>query len=170
MIISLVVAVSQNNVIGRGGQLPWRLPADLAHFKNVTTNHHILMGRKTWDSIPKKPLPNRVNVVLSSQISLFGLVGGVEKNVKVVKSFDQAIESARDSGETELMVIGGERVFNEALPLSKKMYFTRVHAEISGDVFFPELDWKEWELVSSQRHAKDNNNEYDFSIEIYLRK
>eukprot|EP00026_Physarum_polycephalum_P014815 Phypoly_transcript_15374.p1 GENE.Phypoly_transcript_15374~~Phypoly_transcript_15374.p1 ORF type:complete len:168 (+),score=18.63 Phypoly_transcript_15374:308-811(+) len=167
MILSLVVAASQNNVIGRGGQLPWRLPAELAHFRNVTTNHHILMGRKTWDSIPKKPLPNRVSIVLTSQDSI-----GMEESesLKLVKSLDQGIDFAKHSGETELMIIGGEGVFKQALPLCNKMYFTRVHANVEGDVFFPEIEWDQWQLLSSQRHTKDSDNEHDFSIEIYQRK
>jgi len=166
MLVSFVVAVSQNNVIGRSQQIPWRLPAELASFKKITLGHHILMGRKTWDSIGR-PLPNRVSIVVTSQDRL-----GTEesKDLKLVHSTQEGIDFARQQGEKELMVIGGAEIYAQALGMADKMYFTRVNATVEGDTFFPPVDWSQWGLVDSQEYKKDENNAHDFSVETYERR
>lgn len=168
MLVSFVVAVSQNNVIGKCQQIPWRLPADLAAFKKTTINHHILMGRKTWDSIGR-PLPDRVSIVVTSHEKLGAAEEG--KNLKLVHSVDEGIDYAKIHGEKELMVIGGAEIYAQALLKANKMYFTRVHATIDGaDTFFPLVDWSQWKLTNTEEHKKDSNNEYDFTIETYERQ
>ena len=136
MKISLVVAVADNLAIGREGNLLWRLPKDMQYFKEVTWGHHVLMGRKTWESIPSKyrPLPGRVNVVISRSNDF------VAEGCKVVKSVEEGIEFARLSGELELMVIGGGEIYRQTLIMADKIYLTKVHHTfIDADVFFPEI-------------------------------
>ena len=156
--ISIIVAASTNNVIGAKGDLPWRLSDDLKHFKAVTMGKPIVMGRKTWDSIGR-PLPGRQNIVITRQESLRA------EGCDVVASVEEAIKVAGDVDE--IMVIGGSQVYELALPFAKRIYLTRVHADVEGDAFFPELDDGEWNLVSDECHRADERNEFDFSFRIY---
>ena len=156
--ISIIVATSENNVIGAKGDLPWRLSDDLKHFKAVTMGKPIVMGRKTWDSIGR-PLPGRQNIVITRQ------EGFRAEGCDVVASVEEAIKAAGDVDE--IMVIGGSQVYELALPFAKRIYLTRVHADVEGDAFFPELDDGEWNLVSDERHRADERNEFDFSFRIY---
>lgn len=161
MRITLIAAVSENGVIGRGNALPWHLPADLRRFKRLTTGHAVVMGRKTWESI-RRPLPNRRNIVISSS------AGFHPTGATVVPSFDAAVEAVRDL--TELFAIGGSRVFEAALPLSDRLELTRVHARVPGDAFFPELDLSEWNLVAEEHHPADEEHAYPFSFLTYDRR
>lgn len=161
MRITLIAAVSENGVIGRGNALPWHLPADLQRFKQLTLGHAVVMGRKTWESI-RRPLPHRRNIVLSSSPG-FHPVGAT-----VVPTFGAAIEAARDLAE--LFAIGGSRVFEVALPLTDRLEITRVHASVPGDAFFPKLDLSEWKLVAEERHPADEQHAHPYSFLTYDRR
>ncbi|MCQ2090805.1 MAG: dihydrofolate reductase [Fibrobacter sp.] len=162
MLISAIVAVSENNVIGRDGHLPWRLSADLKRFKAITTGHAIILGRKNYDDIGR-PLPNRTNYVLTRNAA-FEAPGCV-----VCSSLEKAIEAAAAAGETECFIIGGAAIYEAAMPLVKKMYVTRVLAEIEGDVFFPA--WGEgWHKVSEEQVPADEKNEYPTAYQVWTRE
>ena len=157
--ISIIVAASENNVIGREGELPWRLSDDLKHFKAITMGKPIVMGRKTWESIGR-PLPGRQNIVITRQ------AGFVAAGCDVVSSTAEAVTTAGDVAE--IMVIGGSDIYALFLPQAQRVYLTRVHAEVEGDAFFPALG-EEWHLVSDEAHTADAGNEYDVSFRIYER-
>jgi dihydrofolate reductase len=161
MRVTLIAAVSENGVIGRGNALPWHLPADLRRFKQLTTGHGVVMGRKTWESI-RRPLPHRRNIVISGSPG-FHPVGAI-----VVPSLDAALEAARDLAE--VFVIGGSRVFEAALPLAGRLELTRVHAQVPGDVYFPPLDLAEWKLIADQRYPADDRHVYPYSFLTYDRR
>lgn len=163
MRISLIVALAENGVIGRDGDLPWRLPDDLKRFKALTTGHHILMGRRTWESLPNA-LPDRVNIVLSRNES-FTPAGAV-----VFKSIHEAIDHARAAGETELFIIGGEAIYKLALPVAHRLYLTRVHASVEGDVRFPVFDQKRFRLIERTVHPADEKHPYAFTFETLERE
>lgn len=161
MLISAIVAVSENNVIGRDGHLPWHLSADLKRFKAITTGHSIVLGRKNYDDIGR-PLPNRVNYVLTRNPS-FEAPGCV-----VCGSLDAAIKTAAEAGETECLIIGGAAVYKEAMPLVKKLYLTRVLAQVDGDVLFPE--WGDgWRKVSEESFPADEKNDFATVFEVWER-
>jgi dihydrofolate reductase len=157
MVVSIIAAVAANGVIGRDGDLPWRLPADLRFFKHVTMGHHLIMGRKTWDSIGR-PLPGRTLVVLTRNPAL-ALPG-----VRVVHDLPAALAVARAAGDREAFVIGGADVFARALPLADRLYLTRVHAAVEGDVGFPAFDDRAWVEVAREDHAADEQHALAFSI------
>lgn len=153
--ISLVVAMARNGVIGRDNALPWRLPEDLKHFKAVTLGRPVLMGRKTFDSIGK-PLPGRTNLVLTRD-------GGWRADgVVVVHSVREALERAHDA--PELAGIGGADVFRMLLPLASRIYLTRIEAEIPGDTVFPPVDLSRWVELDSRKFAADERNAYDMTF------
>jgi dihydrofolate reductase len=159
--VELVVAVAENDVIGRANQLPWHLPADLRHFKALTMGHHILMGRKTYESIGKA-LPGRTNWVLSRAIALesSGFAPADAKLVRTVKEAQAAV-----GGESPLMVIGGAEVYRLCLPSARRIHLTLVHTEIKdGDTFF--ADWRrpEWVESSREHHEGDAKNAYAYSF------
>ena len=160
MNLSLIVAYSENRVIGRQGDLPWRLSANLQRFKKLTTGHHIIMGRKTYDSIGRL-LPGRTTVVITRNPEL-ALPGAV-----TVNGLTAALAAAAD--DPEPFVIGGAEIFAQALPLANKLYLTRVLAETDGDCYFPEIDWSEWQNLSKQAVAADAKNQFPHSFEIYER-
>ena len=163
MRISFIVAKSENNVIGRNNDLPWRLKEDLQNFKKITLGHHILMGRKTFESIGK-PLPGRMSLVISSEPK------PNSENVFWFNSIFRAIKQAERSGETELFIIGGEKIFKYALSLVDRIYLTEVKAKIEGDVFFPQLSLKNWKKVSEQEFVKSADNDFDFSFQVLDRR
>jgi dihydrofolate reductase len=159
---SLIVAAAENGVIGRRGELPWRLSADLQRFKSLTMGHAILMGRKTFESIGR-PLPGRRMIVFSRQADYR------VKGVEVVGSLKEGFRRAAEQGETETFVIGGAEIFREALPLADQLYLTRVLATVEGDAFFPPVDLTQWGLLSSESHAADGKNQYATKFEVYER-
>lgn len=159
MKISLILAASENDVIGKGNALPWRLPADLKFFKTVTLGKPIVMGRKTWESLGK-PLPDRTNIVMTR--GSLQLSGGV-----VVDSVAAAVRAAGDADE--LMVIGGADIFREFLPLAQRIYLTRVHAVIDGDVVFPLPGPAQWRELSRQDYPADERHAYPFSFIVLER-
>jgi dihydrofolate reductase len=162
MRLSLIVAVSENGIIGRGQELPWRLSSDLRRFKTLTMGHHIIMGRKTFASIGR-PLPGRTLVVITRQPNL------VAENATVVDSLAAAICIAQQQGDSEAFVIGGGEIYRQAIDIAERIYLTRVHALIDGDVYFPDVDWKAWRLVEESHHDADDKNEYDTTFQIFDR-
>ena len=160
MRVSIVVAVSENGVIGRDGGLPWHLGDDLRRFKRITMGHVLIMGRRTWESIGR-PLPGRQMVVVTRQADYQA------EGVATAASLDAAMQLAEAVGEYEALVIGGAEIYAAALPLAVRLYITRVHAEVDGDARFPEVDWSVWRRVSSERREADAKNDYPFSFEVY---
>jgi len=158
--VSIIAAIAENNVIGRDNALPWRLPADLKHFKALTTGHTIIMGRKTWESLGR-PLPNRVSIVVTRNPE-FEAPGAT-----VVSSLEMALEYCRE--EEEVFLIGGEAIFRQGLEIADRIYLTQVHATIEGDVFFPEGWMSRWQLTSEDCHSADEKNPHDFSFQIFER-
>jgi dihydrofolate reductase len=162
MIISLIVAADEKNGIGKNNQLLCHLSSDLKYFKQTTTGHHIVMGRKTYESVGK-PLPNRTNIVITrSQTTIEGCV--------VVNSLEAAIAYAKSNNEHELFITGGGVIFNLSLHAAHRIYLTRIHHTFDADVFLPELDLEDWEEVKNEKHSADEKNEYDYSFIVYQRK
>ena len=150
--IGIVAALDEQRVVGRGGELPWRLPADLRHFKAVTMGHPIIMGRLTYESIGK-PLPGRLNIVLSRQPA-YEAPGCV-----VAASLEQAFDEAGRHGAEWAMVIGGHSLFREALPLADALFLTVVHGQYEGDTYFPDFDGTQWKVVEREHRSADERNE-----------
>ena len=137
-VLSLIVAVSDNGVIGREGGLPWRLPEDLKWFKARTMGKPIIMGRKTWESFPKRPLPGRTNIIVTRQVSY------VAPDAVVAPSLDAALDLARRENPDEIMIIGGAQLYAQALGLVTRIYLTQVAVTVEGDAFFPAFDRSTW--------------------------
>jgi dihydrofolate reductase len=175
--LSLIVAASQNNIIGRNGELPWRLPADLAHFKRLTMGAAILMGRKTYDSIGR-PLPGRKSIVLTRDTAWRAIHDApLPEGLLVVDSLDMAIEvaialaaQAEVQNADEVFVIGGGEIYRLALPQADRVYLTRVHTTVEGDAAFPALDPTEWRLTSSEDHPADERNKHPCTFEVWERQ
>ena len=163
VIISHVVALSNNNVIGVNNSLPWNLKTDLAHFKNYTSNKIIVMGRKTYESIGR-PLPNRINLIVSNTIKE---VNGAE----LFKSTEDAINKAKElcinKNLDEIIIIGGGYLFRDTLSITNKLVLTKVDCNIEGDFFYPDIDLDEWEKLSSEYFKKYSDNYYDFTVITY---
>jgi dihydrofolate reductase len=150
-LISLIVAMAQNGVIGRGSALPWRLPADLKHFKELTLGKPILMGRKTYESIGR-PLPGRANLVLTRDPDWHAA------GVIAVHSVEEALRQTRTCDE--LVAIGGAEIYRLLLPLARRIYMTHVHADIAGDTYFPAFDPAQWDDLDCQTHPADERHAY----------
>ena len=163
MIISQIVAASINNVIGKNGGLPWKMPTDSAYFKEKTWGHHIVTGRRNYEA-EKKALPGRVNIVLTRNLD-FQINDGI-----VMQKLEDAIEFARKVGEKELFIVGGEEIYKLAMPFTDRIYLTRIHAEVDGDTFYPEIDHKIWRHVSVDKRKSDDENLFDFDFIVYERK
>ena len=164
-IISHVVALSNNNVIGVNNDLPWNLKRDLLHFKEYTTNKIIIMGRKTYESIGR-PLPNRINYVVSTTIDkIEGAL--VFKSTK--DAINDAINYCNKKNEKEIVIIGGGFLFRDTLSMTNKLVLTKVDCDIAGDVFYPNIDFSEWKELNSESFSKDSNNDYDFIVSTYER-
>ncbi len=147
MILSLIVAVAENGVIGCDGRMPWHLREDLARFKRITTGHPVVMGRKTFESLGGRPLPNRTNIVVTRRAADFRVPDGVV----VVASPEEAFARYADSDE-ELFVIGGGEIYRQTMPLADKLYLTRIAARPEGDTYFPEVRPEEWREVWREAH------------------
>jgi len=158
--LSLIVAISDNQIIGREGQLPWHLSADLQRFKQLTMGHHIVMGRKTYDSIGRQ-LPGRTSIVLTRQ-SDWAVEG-----VVTATDFESALTQAGD--DEEVFVIGGSQIYQLALPLVDRLYVTRVHATVQGDTYFPDITTDQWQLKQTDSFAADEKNDHDYSFLVYQR-
>ncbi len=158
--LSIVVAIAENRAIGKNNQLLWHLPADLKHFKQITSGHTIIMGRKTYDSIGK-PLPNRRNIVITRQSGL--QIEGVE----VVGSLEEAIALCK--AENEVFVIGGAEIYQTALPLTQKIYLTTIHESFEADAFFPEINANEWLETEKESHDPDEKNALGYTFSTLRR-
>ena len=154
--LSIIVAVSENGVIGKDNDLLWHLPDDLKHFKRTTRGHHVIMGRKTFESQGSRPLPKRTNIIVtrSPDYQADGCI--------VAHSLDEALGQVKE--DEEPFIIGGEKIYRMALPWVDRIYLTRVHATLEGDTFFPEPDMKEWQEVDRYYHEKDEKHAYAFSV------
>lgn len=161
--ISIVAAISDNNAIGKDQDLLWRMPADMRRFKDLTTGHAVIMGHKTFESLPKGPLPNRKNVVLTT-LPEAGFI-----NCFACESMHDALDICEK--EENIFILGGALVYRQALRIADKMYITRVHAEFKdADTFFPVVNWDLWEEVERQEFPADAKNAYPYTFLTYVRK
>ena len=160
--LTIIVAAAENDAIGKGNQLIWHLSDDLKRFKNLTNGHHIIMGRKTFESFPK-PLPNRTHVVITRQESYKAPVG-----VIVVNNLEDAIDASKN--DTQPFIIGGGEIYKQALTFADKIELTRVHENFEADTFFPKIDSNIWRETANTFHKKDENHDYEFSFITYHRK
>ncbi len=157
MIISLIVAIGKNNEIGKDNDMLCHLPADLKHFKEITSGHPVIMGRKTFESLPKGPLPNRRNIVISRNPEL--KIEGAE----VYPSLDQAMLKLID--EEEVFIIGGAQIYKQMLPDADKLYLTKIHTDFpDADTFFPSVNYSQWHEVSREPHPADDKHAYAFTF------
>jgi len=162
MILSVIVAIGKNNEIGKGNELLCYLPADLKHFKEITNGHTIIMGRKTFESLPKGPLPNRRNIVISRSKDL--KIEGAE----VYSSLDYAL--IKTMNEEEVFIIGGAQIYEQIFSDADKLYLTKIHADFSdADVFFPKINYHEWREISREVHLADEKHPYSFTFLEYER-
>lgn len=160
--LSIIVAVAANGAIGKDNDLLTYLPGDLKRFKELTSEHTILMGRKTWDSLPKKPLPKRKNIVITRDENYLA------EGAVLVNSIQGALDECDE--ERENFIIGGGEIYKMLLPQTTKLHLTRIHHDFEGDVFFPEVNFEEWSLVEKIDIAPEGDNPYAFSYETWERK
>ncbi len=154
MIVTIVVAIAEDNAIGNNNRLLWHLPADLKHFKNITTGHTVIMGRKTFDSVGK-PLPNRRNIIITRQhIEIEGC--------QVVSSLEDALTAS--SGEDEVFIVGGAEIYRQSIHLTDRIYLTIVHQKFEADTFFPEISYSEWTQTERTDHEPDEKNKFPYSF------
>jgi dihydrofolate reductase len=163
VIVSLLVAMDERRGIGKQGRLPWRLSTDLQRFRRLTMGHHVVVGRKTFESIGK-PLAGRRMIIVTRDPN-YKIAGCVTAH-----SIGEAIEMARGQGETELFICGGAEVYAGTLGLAERFYLTRVHAVCDADTFFPEFDRDDWVEQSSEPHAADQKNDYPFTFSVLVKK
>ena len=163
MIISSIVAVAKNRVIGSDNDIPWRLSTDLKYFKKQTSGHHIIMGRKSFLSIGK-PLPNRTNVIVTRDPYF------IASNCIVVHSIPEALEIAERNGEEEAFITGGGMIYEQTMDIVDRLYVTEVDAEPEGDVHFPEIDYSQWKLISEDPRQKGERDDHNFNFKVYERK
>ncbi len=164
MIVSLIVAASTNNAIGKNNQLLWHLPNDLKFFKNTTWAMPIAMGRKSFDSLGGKPLNGRLNIIITRQKDW------KHDGTVTVSSLDDAIFVAGAHHYKELFIGGGGEIYKEAMKMADRIYITRVHAEIEGDTFFPEINENKWQLVKNEDFAADGKHKYPYSFQLWEKK
>ena len=160
---TIIAAVSENNVIGVKGNIPWKIPEDIQRFKSLTLNHPVIMGRKTFESILKslgKPLPKRRNIVLSSHLE-------TQPGIYVARTMEEALSLAENQ---DSYIIGGEQIYKLFLPHTDRLKITRVHAHYDGDAFFPQVDWNEWELVDSKGRLSAGKINFFYSFLTYSRR
>jgi dihydrofolate reductase len=162
MTVALIVAVSSNGIIGRAGDLPWHLPADLRHFKRTTMGHHLILGRATWDEVGR-PLPGRTMIVVTRSPSF------APEGVLVAHSIEEALGLVGDDDEP--FIGGGAEIYRQALDadLVDRLYLTRIHAHVDGDTHFPAVDWERWLLADRIDHPADEKNPFAYSFERYDR-
>lgn len=163
MILSQVVAAAENNAIGKNNQLLWSLPNDSKFFKNTTWGMPVIMGRKTFESLGK-PLAGRTNIVITSQPD-WKAEGAI-----VVHDINEAITAAAGTDAKESFIIGGGTIYKQTLPITQRVYLTRVHTSIEGDAFFPEMNKADWELLSQLDFKKDEKHAYDYSFQVWQRR
>jgi dihydrofolate reductase len=164
MIISMVVAAADNNVIGKDNRLLWRLPNDMAFFKNVTWGMPVIMGRKTFQSLGQ-PLNGRTNIVITTNKNF-----SPGKDVIAANSIDEAVEAAGSTDAKECYIIGGGEIYRQSMAKADRIYMTRVHASPRGDTYFPTINESEWQKVSSSPFEADDRHAYSYTFEIWQRK
>lgn len=160
--IAAIAAMAENRVIGLNNSMPWQMPADLKHFKTVTSGHPVIMGRKTFASIGR-PLPNRTNIILTRDENFSAT------NCLVVTQTDQALSLALELDQEEVFIIGGAEIYQHLMPAIQRIYLTIIHHTFEGDAFFPELNLQEWREVSREKHPADEKNNYDYSFVVMER-
>jgi len=162
MTISMIAALARNNVIGKANDLPWHLPDDMKFFMQTTKGHHVIMGRKNYESLPEKfrPLPNRVSIVVTRQVDYKA------PGCTVVHHLEDGVKLAEKNGEQELFIIGGSEIYKLAMPIADKLYLTEINADIEGDTFFPSFDKKLWNEVSRQHHPSDDRHQFSFDFVV----
>jgi dihydrofolate reductase len=165
MIVSAIAALSKNKVIGKNNDLPWRLPDDMKFFMETTKGHHVIMGRKNYDSLQDKfkPLPNRTNIVITRQKD-FKAPGCI-----VLNAVEPGLEIARKNSEEECFIIGGAEIYKLAMPYTTRLYMTEIDADIEGDTYFPDFKKEEWKEISRKHHPADERHKYAFDFVIYDR-
>jgi dihydrofolate reductase len=166
MIISLIVAASENNVIGKDNHLLWRLPNDMRFFKNTTWAMPVIMGRKTFESFSGSELPGRFNIVVTRQKELKNR----SDKVKIADNLNGAIALAKETDCKEIFVIGGGQIYAESMAIADNIYLTRFHTSLPGDTYFPSIDPSIWELESNVDFPADENHQYAYSFQVWLRK
>jgi len=161
MNISIIAAIAQNHVIGKQNKLLWHIPADLKRFKQLTTNHHIIMGRKTFESIGRV-LPNREHIVLTSQPNY------ATEHIRIATSLGAALQLV--TSDDEVFIIGGASVYQAALEVANKMYITHVHQSYDGDAYFPSVEWKDWKIEKEEQFLSRDKNKCLASFVVYVKK
>lgn len=160
MIISAIWAQTKNGVIGKNNRIPWHLPDDLKYFKRTTLGHHVITGRKNFESVGK-PLPGRTNIIVTRNrdyaISL----------CPVVHSVEEALSLAFEEGEKEVFIVGGGEIYRAALPYLHRLYMTLIDTELEGDVYFPEINWSKWAIIGQEDHPADEKHQYSFSFKVF---
>lgn len=163
MTLSIIVAASENNVIGINNHLPWHLPVDMKYFKDTTMGKPIVMGRKSFEELGRV-LPGRPNIMITRQPEY------AAEGLYVVPSLEAGIEKAKTFGTEEIFITGGGEIFKMALSIIDRLYLTRVHAEVTGDTYFPEFDPTGWKLVKNERHEKDEKHAYALTFQVWERE
>ena len=166
MIISLIVAASTNNVIGKDNKLLWHLPNDMKFFRNTTWGMPVIMGRKTYDALAGEPLPGRFNFVITRS----GEWDPQHEKVKVVVSLAAAVAAAGETDAKEVFVIGGGEIYHQSMAIADKIYMTRVHTIVEGDTYFPVIDEGQWQLTSNLDFPADEKHAYAYSFQVWERK
>ncbi len=159
--ITIIAAAGENNELGKNNDLVWHLPDDFKRFKQLTTGHHIIMGRKTFESFPK-PLPNRTHIVITRNQAY------QKEGITVVHTLQEALEIAKD--DPQPFIIGGGEIYSMAMAVSDKIELTRVHNSFDADTFFPEINPNNWQLIQEEFHPKDDKHGFDFSYLTYVKK
>ncbi|MEO1766054.1 dihydrofolate reductase [Thiobacter aerophilum] len=159
--VSIIAAMAANRVIGKGNRLPWHLPEDLQHFKTLTMGHHIVMGRKTYDSIGR-PLPGRTTVIVTRRPDY------AAPDCIAVNSIDAALSVCH--GDAEVFFVGGAEIYAQVLPIADRLYLTEIKRDFAGDARFPSFDSADWQEVSRERHVKENGEPFEYHFVIYDRK
>lgn len=159
---SIIVAIAENNAIGNNNELLWHIPNDLKRFKKLTSGHQVLMGKRTWESLPIRPLPNRENIVLTD------IPGEIIEGCTMAYSIEDALSKMKD--DKECFVMGGGMVYKQFLDKADKLYITHIHKSFKADTFFPEINYNDWELIEEENHQPEGNLDFSFTYTIYVRK
>ncbi len=160
MIISHIAAMTRNRIIGRENRLPWKLPGDMAYFKNTTMGHYVIMGRKNFEA-EGRPLPGRTNIVLTKQENYDA------SGCTVVHSIEEALNLARENQQEEVFIIGGGDIYEQTLDIADLIYLTIIDTELQGDVYYPALNMDKWKIRSQKKNHKDERNPYDYTFYIF---
>jgi len=164
MTITLIAAADLNNVIGKDNDLPWRLPKDMRFFMRTTKGHHIIMGRKNFESLPNGPLKDRTNIIITRNKDYH------VEGCKVVHTMEDALQIAEAANEPEVFIIGGGEIYKMALAIAHKIYLTRIFHKFDGDTFFPEIDLNIWQKTNEELYLPDDKNAYSFSFQTFTKK